>query len=98
MEAKKHPQADLTKKSGLFLNIGLVVSLALVVTAFEWRFYDDGALRDLGSVNEDFEAYGHPRLIMPVLSECARFLLRHRPTKQALFVRGRPSITSPSGA
>jgi len=55
MEAKKHPQADLTRKSGLFLNIGLVVSLALVITAFEWKFYDDGALKDLGTVTEDFE-------------------------------------------
>jgi len=55
MEAKKNPKADLNKKTGLFLNIGLVVSLLLVITAFEWRFYDDGALMDLGQVSDEFE-------------------------------------------
>ena len=42
MELKKNPEADLQKKSGLFLNIGLCLSLILVITAFEWRFYDRG--------------------------------------------------------
>ena len=55
MEAKKNPKADLNKKTGLFLNIGLVVSLLLVITAFEWRFYDDGELMDLGQVADEFE-------------------------------------------
>ena len=55
MEAKKNPKADLNKKTGLFLNIGLVVSLLLVITAFEWRFYDDGEMMDLGQVSDDFE-------------------------------------------
>lgn len=55
MEAKKNPKADLNKKTGLFLNIGLVVSLLLVITAFEWRFYDDGELMDLGQVSDEFE-------------------------------------------
>ncbi len=31
------------------------MSLLLVITAFEWRFYDDGALADLGLVEDDFE-------------------------------------------
>ena len=55
MEAKKNPNADLNKKTGLFLNIGLVVSLLAVITAFEWRFYDDGELMDLGQVSDEFE-------------------------------------------
>ncbi|MDQ3392958.1 MAG: energy transducer TonB [Bacteroidota bacterium] len=55
MEEKKKPEADLNKKSGLFLSIGLVVSLALVITAFEWRFYDDGSMVDLGKVEDNFE-------------------------------------------
>lgn len=55
MEVKKNPKADLTKKTGLFLNLGLVVSLALVIMAFEWKFYDDGALMDLGRVADEFE-------------------------------------------
>jgi protein TonB len=55
MEAKKNPKADLTKKSGLFLNIGFVVSLLLVIAAFEWRSYEKSDLLDLGQVNDDFE-------------------------------------------
>ncbi len=55
MELKKNPEADLAKKSGLFLSIGLVISLALVIMAFEWKFYDDGSLVDLGKVDDNFE-------------------------------------------
>jgi periplasmic protein TonB len=55
MELKKNPEADLTKKSGLFLNIGLVISLSLCIMAFEWKVYDDGSLVDLGKVSDDFE-------------------------------------------
>ncbi len=55
MLEKKTPKADVSKKSGLYLNIGLVISLLVVITAFEWRFYDDGALADLGQVSDDFE-------------------------------------------
>jgi len=55
MVEKKSAKADLSRKSGLYLNIGLVVSLILVITAFEWRFYDDGSLADLGQVTDDFE-------------------------------------------
>jgi len=55
MEAKKNPKADLSKKTTLFLNIGLVISLSLVIMAFEWKFYDDGELMDLGQVADEFE-------------------------------------------
>ncbi|MDN3688305.1 energy transducer TonB [Cyclobacterium jeungdonense] len=55
MEAKKTPKADLTKKTGMFLNLGLMVSVGLVLFAFEYRSYDDGQLKDLGSIDDDFE-------------------------------------------
>jgi len=55
MLIKKSENADLSRKSGLYLNIGFVISLILVNTAFEWRFYDEGALADLGLVTDDFE-------------------------------------------
>ncbi|MCZ6899438.1 MAG: energy transducer TonB [Bacteroidetes bacterium] len=55
MEAKKHPEADLTSKSGLFTNVGLVISLLLVIMAFEWKFYDDISVMDLGQVEDNFE-------------------------------------------
>ena len=37
MEVKKSPKADLTKSSTMFLEIGLIVALALVLLAFEWK-------------------------------------------------------------
>ncbi|MDQ3049640.1 MAG: TonB family protein [Bacteroidota bacterium] len=40
MEPKKSPQADLEKKKGLYLQIGLVVALAITLVAFEWKSYD----------------------------------------------------------
>ncbi len=55
MEPKKSPDANLIDKQGMYLAIGLIVSLTLVITAFEWRFYDDGSLADLGQVTDDFE-------------------------------------------
>jgi len=55
MVEKKSEKADLTKRAGFYSSIGLFLSLLLVVTAFEWRFYDDGALADLGQVTDDFE-------------------------------------------
>ncbi|MBL7847721.1 MAG: TonB family protein [Cyclobacteriaceae bacterium] len=41
MEDKKTDQADLNKKSGFYLSIGLIVTMALVVMAFEWKQFDD---------------------------------------------------------
>jgi len=41
MELKKDPKVDLARQSSLFLNIGLLVSLGLVLLAFEWKSYDD---------------------------------------------------------
>lgn len=55
MEVKKNPKIALERKAGMFFNIGLAVSLLLVITAFEWRFYDEGELVDLGQVDDDFE-------------------------------------------
>jgi len=55
MELKKNPKVDLSKKTGLFLNIGFVVSLLLVNVAFEWKSYDKSDLLDLGQINDDFE-------------------------------------------
>ncbi|AFL82789.1 TonB family protein [Belliella baltica DSM 15883] len=55
MEAKKTPEADLTKKSGMFLNLGLLVSVGLVLFAFEYKSFDDRNLKDLGQVTDDFE-------------------------------------------
>ncbi|KPQ14752.1 MAG: periplasmic protein TonB [Algoriphagus marincola HL-49] len=55
MESKKTPAADLTKKSGMFLNLGLMVAVGAVLVAFEWKSFDDGALKDLGMGDDNFE-------------------------------------------
>ncbi len=55
MEAKKTPKADLSRMSGMFLNLGLLISVGLVLLAFEWKSYDVGPLKDLGQLSDDFE-------------------------------------------
>ncbi|MDC0204201.1 energy transducer TonB [Flavobacteriales bacterium] len=52
MEVKKNPQVNLESKKGLFLQIGLVVSLLLVLGAFEYKSYEQSAY-NLGQLNLD---------------------------------------------
>jgi protein TonB len=40
MELKKNPKADLTRKSMFFFSIGLLITMSLVLAAFEWRQYE----------------------------------------------------------
>ncbi|MEP3374042.1 MAG: energy transducer TonB [Maribacter dokdonensis] len=59
MRPKKNPQKDLNKKSGTFFVIGLLLVLAMVYTALEWRTFDpintiDVALNKVDdSIDED---------------------------------------------
>ena len=55
MEAKKYSNADLFKKSSFFMSIGLMISLLLVVVAFEWKSSEDNDLVNLGQLDADFE-------------------------------------------
>jgi len=55
MEQKKSEKADINRKSGLFLSTGLVITLAIVITSFEWKSYDDISLLDNPSGVDDFE-------------------------------------------
>jgi protein TonB len=41
MELKKNPKADLTRNSGLYFVIGLVLVMAFTYIAFEWKTYDE---------------------------------------------------------
>ena len=52
MELKKNPQADLEKKKSLFFQIGLVISLGLVLIALEWKSYETAGA-DLGQLVVD---------------------------------------------
>jgi periplasmic protein TonB len=40
MEIKKSPKANLEKKRILFTEIGLIITLSVVLFAFEWKTYD----------------------------------------------------------
>ncbi|PKP01265.1 MAG: energy transducer TonB [Bacteroidetes bacterium HGW-Bacteroidetes-9] len=57
MEAKKTPKADLEPKRTLFVQIGLIVALAGMLVAFEWKSYDreqiDLGARQAEQVEED---------------------------------------------
>ena len=55
MEAKKTPSADLTKKVGMFTNLGLAVAVGLTLAAFEYKSYDDADLKSLGDVKDNFD-------------------------------------------
>ena len=52
MEPKKNPKVNLENKRGLFLQIGLVVSLLSVLIAIEWKSFDKTNY-DLGQLNLD---------------------------------------------
>lgn len=40
MEPKKSPKADLENKRTIFLQIGLVIALAITLAAFQWKSYE----------------------------------------------------------
>lgn len=42
MEPRKYHSAEIARFQFLFLNIGLVITLLIIITAFEYRFYDAG--------------------------------------------------------
>ena len=69
MELKKSEKADLEKKKGLFLQIGLVTVLALLLIAFEWttREVSTGSLGELSDVimEEEIIPITRPEEIQP---------------------------------
>jgi len=52
MQVKKSPKVDLEKKKTLFLEIGLVVALAVCLVAFEWTT-EEVSQGNLGDLNMD---------------------------------------------
>jgi periplasmic protein TonB len=57
MEAKKSPKADLEVKRTFFIQIGLIVALAAMLLAFEWKSYDveqiDIGARQVENIEEE---------------------------------------------
>ncbi len=52
MEPKKNPKADLTRRSVLFLQLGLILVLFITWQAIEWKTYDRDDI-DTGQLNLD---------------------------------------------
>ena len=52
MQLKKNPESDLERKRGLFLQLGLVISLLIVLIAFEYKSYEKSDF-NLGTLNLD---------------------------------------------
>jgi protein TonB len=55
IENKRIQKRKQQAKAVLFNAIGLCISLLIVITAFEWKFYDNNDLINLGSLNSEFE-------------------------------------------
>ncbi len=52
---KKYYSVDLDKYSGLLRNVGMAISLAMVLAAFEFPAFDEKSLMDLGSLDVEME-------------------------------------------
>lgn len=55
METKKTKQADLRSKRWMFMFVGLTLSLAATLAAFEWKTYGSGDYIEIGSAAHDFD-------------------------------------------
>jgi len=62
METKKTKKADLKKFKGFFYNLGLSISMGIVLFAFEYKTYDDGFIKTIPWVEENLE----PLLDIPI--------------------------------
>ncbi len=55
MEAKKTEKADLTNKTALFFSIGLLITMGITLSAFNWKNYDESLLDLQGKSTNVFE-------------------------------------------
>ncbi len=64
MEAKKSPKADLESKRGIFFEIGLIIALAVVLLAFNYRSYERS-----GGLNLQVQVDDTPEEIIPITKQ-----------------------------
>ena len=55
IEPKKNPNKDLNKTTGLFFNVGLVISFLIVIWVFEYKVSAQGSEVALNNQTEEFE-------------------------------------------
>lgn len=63
METKKNPKIDLEHRRGLFLNLGLIISLSFIIMAFEWKTTYSGVIVDFYEPSGDMEVIVIPPTI-----------------------------------
>ena len=64
MEAKKTKKSDLERKKPIFLEIGLIVALAAILLAFNYKSYDSGS-----SLNIQVQVDDTPEEIIPITKQ-----------------------------
>ncbi len=55
IEVKKYPSADLDNYQGLIFSISLLITMSLVITAFEWKSYEQSVVELQGKAVNSFE-------------------------------------------
>jgi protein TonB len=60
MEHKKNPKSDLKKWSGALFNLGLAVSLGVVLAAFEWKAHDQTSIKTFDGMEDDWDIIDIP--------------------------------------
>ncbi|MEB2776032.1 energy transducer TonB [Algoriphagus sp. D3-2-R+10] len=55
MEHKKNPKSDLKRWSATLFNLGLAISLGLVLVAFEWKAKDQGIVKTFDGMKDDWD-------------------------------------------
>lgn len=55
MEHKKNPKSDLRRWSGTLFNLGLAVSLGVVLVAFEWKAHDQASIKTFEGMDDDWD-------------------------------------------
>ncbi len=65
MKNKKSASANLENKRIIFFQIGIILSLALALTAFEWRSYDEYTIEIQEAESEFVEELDIPATVIP---------------------------------
>ncbi|MBN3582921.1 energy transducer TonB [Algoriphagus aestuarii] len=60
MENKKNPNSDIGRLSGLIFNLGLMLSVAAVLVAFEWKAYEDYQIKTFDKEDSNWDILDIP--------------------------------------
>lgn len=60
MERKKSPKSDLKRWSATLFNLGLAVSLGVIMVAYEWKANDKSSIKTFESMDDDWDLIDIP--------------------------------------